>query len=133
MDGSSSWHEAFNHLINSKRSLLYAIRTMLDALLPSKRGRGKNRYSLKSSIIYEARRYLDLLIRELDTLSTDAQAVQKRILIKQIKDLLEEKKSSLTPRQKKELLAGINFCLKVIDEELERYKPEKGAKKIEIL
>ncbi len=133
MDRSGSWHEAFNYLINSKRSLLFAIRAMLDALLPPKKGRGKNRHDLRSNIIYEARRYLDLLIRELDTLSTDGQSLQKRTMIKQIKDLLEEKKSSLTPRQKRELLAGINFCLKVIDDELKRYKPEREAKRIEIL
>lgn len=132
MAGTDNLHEAFNHLVNSKKSFLFALRTLLDALLPSKRPRRKST-DIKSILLYEARRCVDLLIRELDNLFPDAERVRRTAIMKEIKEILDEKKSSLTQKQKEDLIAGIDFCLRVIDEELKRFKSRSRPRKIEIL
>ncbi|MEM7827960.1 MAG: hypothetical protein QW561_01325 [Candidatus Aenigmatarchaeota archaeon] len=132
MAGTDNLHEAFNHLVNSKKSFLFALRTLLDALLPSKRPRRKST-DIKSMLLYEARRCVDLLIRELDNLFPDAERVRRTAIMKEIKEILDEKKSSLTQKQKEDLIAGIDFCLRVIDEELKRFKSRSRPRKIEIL
>lgn len=132
MAGTDNLHEAFNHLVNSKKSFLFALRILLDALLPSKRPRRKST-DIKSMLLYEARRCVDLLIRELDNLFPDAERVRRTAIMKEIKEILDEKKSSLTQKQKEDLIAGIDFCLRVIDEELKRFKSRSRPRKIEIL